>query len=52
VKLGLAWSVSFSTIQVVKVVCYFSGFPDELELVGADVGYEFCSVEVSVVFSL
>jgi hypothetical protein len=52
VTLGLAWCVSFFTIQVVKVFCYFSGFPDELEFVGADVGYEFSSVEVNALCSL
>jgi hypothetical protein len=52
VKLGLSWSVTFFTVQVVKVFCYFSGFPDELEFVGADIGYEFCSLEVTALCSL
>jgi hypothetical protein len=52
VKLSFTWSVSVFTIQVVKVFCYINGFSNDMQLVGPDVGYELCSIEVSAVFSL
>jgi hypothetical protein len=51
VKPGFAESVTMFTVAVVGVFSYFSCFPDYAGMVGADVGYDFCFVEVDAMFS-
>jgi hypothetical protein len=39
-------------VIVMGVFYYFDGLPDDSRMVGLDIGYDFCSVQVSALFCL
>jgi hypothetical protein len=47
-----ASAMSVFMVKVMGVFYYFDGLPDDARMVGLDIGYDLCSVEVGALFCL